>query len=66
MIVETRTTVSRKYYEKRNRRVVERAVEDMSRALGHKPALLASEMRDEPKQKLIDMAMQLHRAFPDA
>ena len=62
---EIHATVNRAYYEKRGRWVVEHAIESMSRALGHQPVVLASELRNEPKGKLIEMAMSYHRQMPE-
>lgn len=63
-IVEVRSTVSARYYEKRRRADVIHAINSMSDALKiARPAVAYIEGCD--KQSLINIAMALHAKFPE-
>lgn len=62
-VVEIRATVSRAYYEKRNRRVAEAAINDMRRALGRAPRTV-EDLRGTCKFDLITDALELHAEMP--
>lgn len=61
-IVTTVTTVSHRYYEKRNRSVAELNIIQMCEALGKpRPEGLSS----MSKSALINLAISLHNEFPE-
>lgn len=60
--VTTVASVSHRYYEKRNRSVAELNVRQMCEALSRPVPEGLSTM---PKYKLVDLAMCLHREFPE-
>ena len=60
-IVTTIATVSRRYYDKRNRSVAEFNVKQMCHALGRDVPVL----KGMPKQDLITLALSLHNEFPE-
>ena len=63
-IVSYVSTVSYRYYEKRNRSVAEQNVQSMCRALD-KPVPTYAELRALSKDTLIRLALNLHNEFPE-
>jgi len=63
-IVSTVSTVSRRYYDKRNRSVAEANIQSMCRALG-RPVPAYSELRKLSKPLLVSLAMEHHLDFPN-
>lgn len=63
-IVTVVSTVSYRYYEKRNRSVAEQNIQSMSRALG-KPEPAYADLRAMGKDALIRLALSLHNEFPE-
>lgn len=61
MIVTTMTTVSHRYYEKRNRRVAELNIIQMFRLLGRSAP---EGLQSMPKWELVNTAMRLHGDMP--
>ena len=61
-IVTISTTVSYRYYEKRNRSVAELNIIQMSRALGRPEP---EGLREMSKHALIMLALSLHSEFPE-
>lgn len=55
------TSVSRRYYEKRNRSVAEFNIKQMCHALGRDCPVL----KGMPKHDLITLALSLHSEFPE-
>lgn len=63
-IVTVVSTVSYRYYEKRNRSVAEQNIQSMSRALG-KPIPTYAELSALSKDAVIRLALSLHNEFPE-
>ena len=63
-IVTVVSTVSYRYYEKRNRNVAEQNIQSMCQALGKTPPAYA-ELRAMSKDALIRLALSLHNEFPE-
>ncbi|UTC28865.1 hypothetical protein MARCHEWKA_03530 [Brevundimonas phage vB_BpoS-Marchewka] len=63
-IVTTVSSVSYRYYEKRNRSVAEQNIQSMCRALDKSPPPYA-ELRALAKDALIRLALSLHNEFPE-
>ncbi|USN15315.1 hypothetical protein KIKIMORA_01690 [Brevundimonas phage vB_BpoS-Kikimora] len=63
-IVTTVSTVSYRYYEKRNRSVAEMNIQSMCRALDKEVPTYA-ELHAMSKDALIWMALRLHDEFPE-
>jgi predicted HicB family RNase H-like nuclease len=61
-IVTTISTVSARYYEKRNRSVAELNILSMCRALGREPPAQLSQMS---KFALVRYALELHAEMPE-
>lgn len=55
------TSVSRRYYDKRNRSVAEFNIKQMCHSLGREVPVL----KGMPKQDLITLALSLHNEFPE-
>lgn len=58
------TTVSHRYYDKRNRSTAEFNIRQMQRQLG-KEVTPNAELAKMDKQSLISLALSLHREFPE-
>lgn len=56
------TSVSHRYYEKRNRSVAELNVKQMCQSLGRP---VPDDLGTMPKSTLISLAISLHQQFPD-
>lgn len=62
-IVTVISSVSHRYYEKRNRSVAELNIKQMSESLG-KP--IPEGLSTMPKGQLVNLALSLHSEFPNA
>jgi hypothetical protein len=60
-IVEVRSTVSARYYEKRHRRVAEQNIRDMARSL-NRPT--PEGLNTLSKSDLVRLALDYHNLFP--
>jgi hypothetical protein len=58
------TSVSRRYYDKRNRSTAEFNIRQMQRQLG-KEVSTNADLAKMPKQDLITLALSLHNEFPE-
>jgi hypothetical protein len=61
-IVTTVTSVSARYYEKRNRMVAELNIKEMCRALGEP---IPEGLSDLSKPEVVKLALSLHQKFPE-